>query len=215
MSELKPEVKKEIEITESHALSLKVTDNMTYEKAGELLKASSDLKKKIISFFKPLKQSQDKAKKVLLDAEKEEIGKLTPGIDHLNKEMTTWNLEQENIRQAEEDKLSREAEAKAEDEKLAAALEAEESGNSEEAEEIMNETMFIPPPTVEKSVPKIAGQTMTTTWKWRVKDERKVPREFMMINEVAINAHVKGLKDKANIPGIESYPESKMRGVRL
>ena len=89
-----------------------------------------------------------------------------------------------------------------------------ESGNSEEATEILNEPVYVAPPVVEKAVPKVEGQTMTTTWKWRVKNEHMIPRQYMKIDEVAVNAAVRSLKDKTQITGIEIYPESKMRGVR-
>lgn len=213
-NQLSPEVKQEITEVSNEALELAVIDNDSYARAGELLVLNSGLKKKIEAFFKPLKQAQDKAKKVILDAEKAEIAKITPNIEHLNMNMTVWNLKQEKIRKAEEDRLRREAEAKAEEEQLQAAIEAEAQGNSNEAEEIMEEPVFVPPPVVEKSVPKVAGQTMSTNWKWKLKDINKLPRQYMIPDEVALNALVRAQKERTNIPGIEVYPENKMRGVR-
>jgi nitrate reductase alpha subunit len=213
MTDIEP-IKGEIVKAEEETLSLQVINPETYGKAGELLKLNKGLEKKIKEYFKPLKQAQDQAKKLLLDAEKEELNKLQPAINHLNKQMTAWNIEQEKIRKAEEDRLRREAEKKAEEEQLQAAIEAEKSGNNEEADAILEEPVFVPPPIVEKTVPKQAGLTMTTTWKWRVTNYDKIPRQFLQVNEVAINQTVRGLKENTKIPGIEVYPEQSMRGVR-
>ena len=213
-AELTPDVKEEIVKVESDALALVITSNETYSNAGELLKLNKGLEKKIKSYFKPLKEHAHKAWKVICSAENTEVDKLQPAIKHLNGEMTKWNIEQEKIRKAEEDRLRREAEAQAEEERLQAAIEAEKSGNNEEAEEILEEPVYVPPPIVEKSVPKVDGQTMTTTWKWRLTSIEKVPRQYLTINETAVNGIVRALKDKANVPGITVYPEHKMRGVR-
>ncbi len=217
MNELavKEEIRKEVETFNQQALSMQIVDAESYTQAAQLWTSGKSMIKVIEGFFKPLKQAQDKAKQAILDKEKEEIEKVKPGLDYINKIQSRWNIEQEAIRKAEEDRLRAEARKKEEEDRLAAALEAEAEGETKEVvEEILDTPSFTPPPIVEKSVPKVAGQTMTTTWRWRLTNINLVPRQFLIVNEVALNAHVKNLKDRSNVPGVEVYPEQSMRSVR-
>lgn len=207
-------IKAEIETVQSVATSLMVVDNQTYSEAGEFLTTIKKVKKTIEEYFKPLKDSAHKSWKGLCDREKQEIDKLTPALDHLNKQMTVWNVSQEKLRKAEEDRLRLEAIKREEEERLQAAIQAEAEGAKEEAEAILNEPAYLPPPIVEKFVPKQPGLAMTTIWRWRLKDINLVPRQFLIINEVALNAHVKNLKERSNVPGIEVYETHNMKGVR-
>ena len=210
------EIEKELIKVEINAIALQVTDNETYAQAGTLLIGYKELGKTIKDYFKPLKENTHKAWKVVCDREKEELDKLQPGIQHLNKQMVTYNIEQEQIRKAEEDRLRDEAEKAERERRLGLALKAVEAGEEEEAKAILEEPGFIPPPIVEKTVPKQAGLAMVTIYKWRLVDINKVPKPYLQlrVNEVAVNQTVKALKAQTNIPGIEVYSEQSMRGVR-
>lgn len=208
------EMSREIATVNADAMSIVVTDNASYLLAGEMLSAIKRLKKNIEEYFKPLKSSAHNAWKQICTRESEEIAKLTPAIDHIDKQMTTWNIEQERLRQEEEARLRREAERVAEERLLQAALEAEKTGDKEEAEAILNEPIFVPPPIVEKSVPKIAGQTMITTWEAEIVDANLIPREYLVPDMVKINQVVRAMKEKTDIAGIRAVPKSSMRGVR-
>jgi septal ring factor EnvC (AmiA/AmiB activator) len=211
---IEQEITQEIISVKADASSLKVVDNDTYLQASELLKSLKELEKRIKDYFKPLKEQAHKAWKAVCDRENAEIEKLQPSMRYLNTQLTQYNLEQERKRQEEEARLRREAEKVEEERRLQEALEAEKTGNIKEAEAILEEKTFIPSPIVEKTIPKVKGQTMTTIWRWRVIDVNIVPREYMQVNEIAVNQIVKALKSKVNIPGIEVYQEYTMRGVR-
>ena len=210
------EIEKELIKVEINAIALQVTDNETYAQAGTLLIGYKELGKTIKNYFKPLKENTHKAWEVICDREKEELNKLQPGIQHLNKQMVTYNIEQEQIRKAEEDRLRDEAEKAERERRLGLVLKAVEAGEEEEAKAILEEPGFIPPPIVEKTVPKQAGLAMVTIYKWRLVDINKVPKPYLQlrVNEVAVNQTVKALKAQTNIPGIEVYSEQSMRGVR-
>ena len=210
------EIEKELIKVEINAIALQVTDNETYAQAGTLLIGYKELGKTIKNYFKPLKENTHKAWEVICDREKEELNKLQPGVQHLNKQMVTYNIEQEQIRKAEEDRLRDEAEKAERERRLGLVLKAVEAGEEEEAKAILEEPGFIPPPIVEKTVPKQAGLAMVTIYKWRLVDINKVPKPYLQlrVNEAAVNQTVKALKAQTNIPGIEVYSEQSMRGVR-
>ena len=203
-----------IQLQTSRAETLLVSDNATYLQAGNLLSGFKEIKKQIEAYFKPMKESSYAAWKKICERENEEIAKLAPGISHLNKQMTDYNLEQERLRKEEELRLRREAEKIEEERRLAAAIEAEKAGSQEEAMAILDEPVFVPPPLIEKTVPKIAGQTMVASWKWKLVNIDLVPRQYLTLDEIAVNGAARSLKERAKIPGIEFYCEQSMRGVR-
>lgn len=116
-------------------------------------------------------------------------------------------------RQAEIDALKASGEIKArEAEKLrkqaeADALAAKEAAAAQEklTAAAVAEVKVVP------SIPKVAGIKGRTNWKFKVVDAAKLPRHYLMPNEVAIGADVRNIKDKAAaeaaIPGIEVYSE--------
>jgi hypothetical protein len=205
------------------ALALKVMDTPTYEIAGQILLLHKDMEKKIKDYFKPLKSKSYDTWKSICSAENEELGKLQPGVAHLSKEMTAYNLEQEKIGKAEEERLRRKALKKEEEERLQAAIEAEKEGNKDEAEAILEEPVFVPSPIVLKAVPKVNGLAQRTNWKYRLTDlnalvkavyEGKVPLMALEPNDIFLNQQARALKGTVQYPGVEFYSETSMGGAR-
>ena len=63
-------------------------------------------------------------------------------------------------------------------------------------------------------VPKVEagdGRALVQTWTFTVVDEAKVPREYLILDEVKIRKVVQALKDKTNIPGIVVRMETSVR----
>ncbi len=65
----------------------------------------------------------------------------------------------------------------------------------------------VEPVVVPSNLPKVEGISFRKDWKWEVTDVSQIPRNYMMVNEVAINGVARAMKDKTNIPGIRVYPE--------
>ena len=58
------------------------------------------------------------------------------------------------------------------------------------------------------SVPKVAGIKARVNWKFRIVDASKLPRQFLMPDEVAIGQHIRAEKRAGEvIPGVEAYSE--------
>lgn len=60
---------------------------------------------------------------------------------------------------------------------------------------------------VAPSVPKVAGIRARVNWKFRIVDASKLPRRYLMPDEVAIGQEVRSMKAEASIPGVEVYSE--------
>lgn len=221
MNELEvKKIKQEIVTSQQQALSLKVIDNITYTQAGELLSAHKSLKKRIEEYFSGVDgKSGMKPKayatwKQICADEATEIAKLEPAIKYLNSEMVKWNLEQERIRKIQEEYLRAAALKREEEDRLDAALRAEEQGDREEAEAILEEPVFVPPPIVESSTPRIAGLAMKDNWDFEVVNELIIPRNYLKIDEIKIRGVARAMKNATNIPGIKAINRTKMSGVR-
>lgn len=185
------------------AESIKVVDADSRSVAGEIWKLGDAMKKEIMAFFKPHKDAANKLHKNLCASEKEQLAKVHPGLQHLDNEMKTWDAEQKRKRLEEERRLTEEARKRAEEEQLQAAIEAEKDGHEEEAEAILNEKPVVAPVIIKET--KSEGPSYRDNWKFRITNERAVPREFLMPDETKIGKHVRAHKGATSIPGVEPY----------
>src|ERR1700689_2098502 len=99
---------------------------------------------------------------------------------------------------------------KREQEKLRKQAAADEAAARELAAKQAAETAAdVKTVTVQPDVPKVAGIRARVNWKFRIVDAKKLPRNFLMPDEVAIGTEVRRLKNKeqaeCTIPGIEVY----------
>jgi len=203
-----PEVKEVTTLALSvpdQANAIIINSNEDYTRAGQLLITIKGIRKKIEETFKPIKQKMDAAKKEVLDQEKAADAPLAAAEAIIKPRIAQWNAEQERIRQAEEKRLQEIARKEEEDRQIAAAIAAEQSGNKEEAEAIIEAPVQAAPVVVPKLVPKVAGVSFTKQWKFRITDEAKIPRQYLCVDEQKIGAVVRAMKDAANIPGVEVY----------
>lgn len=56
---------------------------------------------------------------------------------------------------------------------------------------------------------KSLGVSTTIVWKWEVADKKQIPLDYLMVDEVTINAIVRSQKSGCQIPGIRVYSETK------
>ena len=217
------EIKQEVTDITAQALALTITDNTSYAVAGELFTLHRQMEKKIEDFFAPHVEAAHKVHKGLTAARAAEIAKLTPGKTYLNQIMTAWNIAQEKIRRAEEDELRKKAKIAEEEARIQAALQAEAEGSHEEAAAIIETPVFVPPPVVAKTVPKVEGATIRTTWKHTVTDlkalckavaEGKAPITCIQANDVFLGQMARNGKGNIQYPGVSFYEEKSMTGAR-
>ena len=60
---------------------------------------------------------------------------------------------------------------------------------------------------VKAAVPTVAGIRARVNWKFRIVDASKLPRKYLMPDEVAIGQEVRSSKTETKIPGVEVYSE--------
>lgn len=225
---LLPEVQ-EIEQSTSqflnNALTVKVTDQISCTFANGLFLDAAERIKAIDSKLDPKRELAYRAYQEWPKLIKELKDPYEKARNHLNSQITPYIQEIERKRQEEIDRqrqiaIKEEMERRKAEEarRMEEAAKLEALGAKEEAEQIMSEVLqenqtpvitVPPPPTIPKV--EMKGMAMVTYWHFRIKNEALIPRNLMMPNEKAIGKLVDALHDKANIPGVEVYSETKAR----
>ena len=187
------------------AKSIIIKSNDDFVKAGEILTAIKSLRKEIDATFDPIITKAHEAHKEAIAQKKKVDAPLVEAEGIIKPRMAAWNAEQERLRREEEERLREIARKEEEERRLKEAIAAEQSGNKDEAEAILETPVQAPPVVVPKTTPKVAGVSFTKQWKFRITDPNKIPREYLTPDEVKIGGVVRALKDKANIPGVEVF----------
>lgn len=78
---------------------------------------------------------------------------------------------------------------------IEAASQAAISGMAEDAQAALAQAQA-------SQLQDVKGLSFRTTWDFEIVDIRQVPVEYLMVNESAVKAAIRGAKGKVNIPGI-------------
>jgi hypothetical protein len=190
------------------AKKLTIYSSLDYTVAGEFVKAVDALGKEVEASFGPQIAQAHTLHRSLIAERDRHLKPLAEAKQYARRLMVSYDQEQERKRREEESRLQKLARKAEEDAKLQEAIAAEAAGQTEEAQAILEEEVYVPPVIVKKDVPKVSGVQFRTVWKWRVKDIKKVPLEYLMMDEVKIGSVVRARKQEGEvIPGIEAWSE--------
>ncbi len=175
----------------------------------EIVKGAKEQRKVLDSIFDP-------NIKRLHDAHKASIAEKKAFTDRLDKAeragkqaVLRYDQEQERLRLAEQRRLQAEADEKARRERERLEKEALKLKTPELQEQRLAEAQAIEAPVIQVQGPvKVEGVVTRKTWKARVTDINLVPREYMVVNETALNGLARATKGSITIPGVEFYEES-------
>jgi len=194
--------------TLEEARSFSIANDSSYKKAGEFLLGIGDLEKAIDSSFDPIIEAQHAAWKLALAKKAEHYVPLKEAEKVIKGKMTDYQVLAEK-RLKEEEAKRREAARQAEEEdRLVRANALIEEGKPDEALLILGEPVEAPLIiSHEVTAPKINGIVTRTVWKWKIVDEKKLPREYLIPDEARIGKMVRAAEGKIEIPGVEVYQE--------
>lgn len=173
-----------------------VTNQQSYEVAGEILREIASRKKEIKDKFAEPKKTAAAAHKAICNLENELLAKVSVLESEIRQKMTVY-------RQAEQKRIAAEAERKRKEaeEMARIAAEAEAQGDEETAAEAVA-IAAVTEATVTEA-PKAAGISYRDVWEAEVTDKSKVPLEYMEVNMSALNAVARATKGTINIPGVK------------
>ncbi len=141
------------------------------------------------------------------------LEKLEKAKGYLNQIMVKFTEEQEAKRREEEKRLQEEARKRAEEEALRQALEAEAAGESQEAEQIIAEPVYVPPIKVMSEIPKSKESHIRETWSAEGIDlmgtvkaiaEGNAPLQAVQYDMIFLNGQARSYKQVLNIPGVKA-----------
>lgn len=204
---IQQEIVEETHTALQQAEALAITSNIEYVGAGSIRQVLVNLAKQIGETFDPIVAKAHATHKEAVSQRKKHLEPVEQAQKIIKRKMIGWESEQERLRREEERELQVEAQKQAEEEALRAAVAAEEAGDIEVAEAIIQEPVMAAPVVLPKSVPKVDGFVSRTVWKFRITDEKLIPREYLMADEKKLGGIARAMKNDITIPGVEIYPE--------
>lgn len=138
-------------------------------------------------------------------------------LSTVDKALDGFRKREQEERAAEERRIAEEMRKKAEEDALKAAQEAEDAGDTQMAEAILEEPVAPPHVKLQSEVPKVEGlRKKREIWKARVVNSRalilaiaqnKAPVYLMEPNMVALNQMARSGKNTIQVPGVQFYEE--------
>lgn len=206
----------------------KIESDAMNEIALALYRTSRDILKAIDEFCEPAIKAANDAHKAALDQRRKLKGTLESESVRLKRLVDSWatrKMIEEKAALAEQHSAIREAAEAAALERAQALEEAAgrvQSENTPAAQALANRMRegaisqldnVLPPKLVGmnynamQSTARVTGTQQRSVWKWRTVDKTKIPDQYWVLNEGAINVQVRTLKGACQIPGIEVYEE--------
>lgn len=188
------------------SLGPKIQDQATLERVNKAKLYIRELRNEVRKVFEPMKKKAYAAYKEILDQYKKVEAPIIEAEKYCDRLLAEWFAEQRRIREeAERKRLEAIRKQKEEEErKLREALEAENAGNKEEAEKIINQVIEAKPPEVKTpEKPKLQGVYSRIDYDFEIIDVTKIPREYMIPDETLIRKVIRASKGKVVIPGIK------------
>lgn len=226
------QIEKEALTLKQRAETMQIVTPEDYQSSAEMRKILKDLDKNIVAFFEPMKSAASAAHKAICAKENEARKPITEADAIVIKKRTTYYDEQERIRREAEAKAQKEAEEAAKKERerlLALAVKAEEKGKNEKADSLLEqaERIYVEPvfvaPIVAKTVKRDGGGSTT-----RIKDveitvisllalireiaAERVPVTVIEVKQGALKAWIKAT-DSKHVPGL-AIRETSREAVR-
>ena len=202
---------------------VKITDQQSYDSAAELLTTVIKPTRKAWKEYweeikKPMREAMNKVQSKFNDGD----AKLERAETLVKGELLTWSQKQERIQQELQRKAEQEAREKAEAERAALAVELEGSGmTDEDIEAAVASVPEVVAAPVQETYQKASGISMRDNWSCEVNDLKalckaigagKVPANYVLPNETALNARARADKTTMMLPGCKAVNKPVVAG---
>lgn len=194
-----------------HARSLVVDSESAAKEAAGVLSAIKAMRKKVAEIFDPVIERAHQAHKSAIAARRSVDDPLVECEMAIKSKLAQWQAENERRRREEEERLAAEIKKQEEERRLAAALQAEEFGDVEMAEAIIEEPIVTPAVSIAR--PKIAGVSFREEWSAEVTNLFALVRHvaahpelinMLAPNQTALNAMARAQKAAMSLPGVKA-----------
>jgi hypothetical protein len=216
------ELRSEALTVQQRAQAIVIRDQATYNQAAEMLRAVKSFRSRWTSYWEPLRENAYTAYKGIMGKINEGDHPLEQAERSLKRALLDWDDEQRRI----QERLQAEAQRKAEEEEAARraqlAFEMEDAGAEEaQIEEVVSAPVVVVAEAVAPTYQKASGVSRRSNWKARVTDLKKlakavaagkVPVEYILPNQQALDNRAKADQTTMNVPGVESYDDPVIAG---
>ena len=198
-------IKTESQSIIEHAKSFEIKDTTDYQRAAALQILITDLINKIKETHNPVIEHWSKKHKEAITEREKDLLPLVGAKTILEGKRISYKNYVDIEKAKQEAALYQEEKRKAEELALLTAIQAEESGQKEAADKIIDNPITVAPVILPSAAPKTKGQINRKAPKFRIIDESLIPRQYLIPDNKSIKKVVKALKERHGIPGIEIY----------
>ena len=186
-----------------------ITTPDEYEQAAEMGREIKRKAKAVKELFQPIKEAANKAHKAACEQERLMLDPLNAAEKAIKSGMNAYMMEQERKRRLLEEQARKQREEE-ERRLLEEAIAKEDTGNGQEAEQVLEEALVMAetPVMVSEATPKVKGVSTRTDWEIESIDETLVPVALQGIvirpvDRAAIMRLVRASKGQISIPGVK------------
>lgn len=195
------EAEKDTAVMVQKASALAIKTQEDFEIAGALRMKIKGMIKDLDTKRKSITAPLDLAKKNIMALFNPPIDRLTNAVEIIDQGQIIFSDEQ--------DRIAREAQAKADEEARKEREKAEakakkltEQGKTEKAEAAQAKADSIIAPVVTAAIPKVAGQSIQEKWYAEVVDFKALSDEYKLPNQSALDKVAQATKGKLNLSGV-------------
>lgn len=190
-----------------------IKDSDSYHKAAQYLQMIKSSRKRVAEILDPFVQAAHGAWKRAVAERNKYDEPLNAAEDIVKPAMATWWTAEQARIQAEQRRLEAEARKREEEQRLAEAVHAEENGDQNAAEAILDKPMNVAP-VVLPQAPRPGGISMRDEWKFEVNNlmelakavvAGKIPITAIQANEKFLGQQARSLKGEMKYPGVRVW----------
>jgi hypothetical protein len=191
------------------AQALVVRNSEEHLACVDYLKLNKAAQKRVHDVLDPIVEAAHSAHKAATALRNRILDPILAGERQAKQVDRDWQLAEEEKRLAEQRALQAKADAQAAAERARLEKDAAKLKTPELKAARMEQAAAIVAPVVhvERTV-ESAGTTIKKTWKCRVVDAALVPREWMTVNQQALDAFARATKGAMPVAGCEMYEDS-------
>jgi hypothetical protein len=221
--EQEQELKQQALTVVEKAQAIVIKDRQSYDQASQLLlEQIIPFRKKWAEYWEPLKKAAFAAHRAIVAKYDEGDAPAAKAEAIVKGAIRGWDLEQQRIQDELQRKAQEAAEAAEREERLNAAVVAEQAGASEEdVDRIVSAPVSVVAAPVAPVYQKAPGVSVRESWKCVVVDIKKlclavakgaISAEYVLPNQTALNARARADKKTLNIPGCVARNEGIVAG---
>jgi hypothetical protein len=194
-----------------------VTDAESYVRVGDRLVELVEHRRTVTEWFKPLRELAYRLHRMVCDRETTVLDPIVRFEQAAKTNRLRLEREEAEARRREEQRLAAAAREQERERLAREAADLEERMEPELAAQVLEQAVHVPAPVVvlPSTLPVTPGISSRPRWLWRpvggegaaakARAIQLVPREFLTLDTVKINAYVRSHGASARIPGIEIY----------